>query len=104
MPKSKNKTKAERAYHDVVANIPCVLCEVLGQDQEGPTCVHHIRSGQGMSQRAGHFLVVALCYECHQGDNGIHGNQSLLRIGKVEELDLLGMTIERAQKQVKRFG
>lgn len=94
MPK-KAKSIREKAYHARLENLPCVLCETLGQHQTGPTKVHHIREGQGASQRASHWLCIPLCYECHQGDSGVHGSQSLLRIAKVSELDLLALTIER---------
>lgn len=47
-----------------------------------------------MSQRASDFLTVPLCPDCHTGPNGLHGNRSLMRIKKLEELDLLAMTIE----------
>lgn len=51
-----------------------------------------------MSQRASDWLTVPLCQECHTGPNGLHGNRSLLRIRKLEELDLLAMTIEALNK------
>jgi hypothetical protein len=90
------RSRAEQRYHDRVAQMPCVLCELLGQ---GPSAaqLHHIREGQGMSQRASHWLVVPLCPECHQGPFGLHGSQALLRMAKVTELDLLALTIERMQ-------
>jgi hypothetical protein len=59
-----------------------------------PATVHHLRTGQGKGQRASDYLTVALCPDCHQGPHGIHGDRSLLRIAKVEELDLLALTIE----------
>lgn len=82
-------TTAERYHMDRVAQLPCSCCGAHGVH------VHHIRAGQGMSQRASNFLTVPLCPECHQGPNGIHGNKSLMRMQKLEELDLLARTIER---------
>lgn len=93
---SKVKTAASRAYHATVADLPCRLCIRLGQPQTSPTTVHHIREGQGLSQRAHHFLVVALCRDCHQGRHGVHGDRSLLRIAKVDELTLAAETAEAA--------
>lgn len=90
----KNRSHQEIAYHEALAERPCVLCELLCQDQVGRTTIHHIREGQGMSQRASHWLVVPLCEDCHQGKGGVHGDRSLLRIAKVEELDLLAITIQ----------
>lgn len=48
-----------------------------------------------MSQRASDFLTVPLCPSCHTGPLGIHGDKTMLRIHKKDELDLLAETIER---------
>lgn len=77
-----------------IAEMPCILCTLLGQRQIGRTYVHHLREDQGMSQRASDFLTIPLCYDCHQGPHGIHGDRSLLRVAKVSELDLLAATME----------
>jgi hypothetical protein len=91
----KNRTRQQVEYHERLAEGLCVLCELLGRDQASRTTIHHIREGQGMSQRASHWLVIPVCEECHQGQNGIHGDRQLLRLAKVEEVDLLAETIER---------
>lgn len=70
-----------------VAELPCQLCGAHGVQ------VHHVRAGQGMSQRANDFLTIACCPECHTGPLGIHGDKSLLRIQKLSEMDLLARTI-----------
>lgn len=77
-----------------VRGLPCVLCAALGMPQASHTTAHHIREGQGMAQRAHDMLTVALCRECHQGPQGVHGDRTLLRIAKVSELDLLAITLE----------
>ena len=94
MPK-KAKTQAERRHHERIAGMSCVLCDALGVPQTEPTTVHHIREGQGMAQRAPHYLTVPLCKWCHQGELGVHGNQSMLRMAKMDELDMLAETIRR---------
>lgn len=81
-------TKAERNHMDRVAQLPCACCGAYGVQ------VHHLREGQGMSQRASNWLTVPLCPDCHTGPNGLHGNKSLMRIQKIEEIDLLARTIE----------
>lgn len=81
-------TKAERNHMDKVASLPCACCGAHGVH------VHHLREGQGMSQRASNWLTIPLCPDCHIGPNGIHGNRSLMRIQKIEEIDLLARTIE----------
>jgi len=85
-----------RDYMGLVKQLPCVLCTILGDTQNSPTAAHHVRAGRGIAQRSGDFCVVALCYECHQGPLGVHGDRTLLRIAKVEEMDLLDATIESA--------
>lgn len=75
-----------------VASLPCACCGMHGVH------VHHIREGQGMSQRASDWLTIPLCPPCHTGPNGIHGNKSLIRIQKIDELDLLARTLEALEK------
>jgi len=71
-----------------VAALPCACCGAHGVH------VHHVREGQGMSQRASAYLTIPLCPECHTGPNGIHGNKSFMRIRKLDELDMLATTIK----------
>lgn len=87
---SKQMTASQRIYVGRVKELPCSCC-----GKPGPSSAHHIREGQGMGQRAQHWLVVALCYDCHQGVNGVHGDRALMRIYNVDELDLLAETIKR---------
>ena len=89
------KRLTDKAYLGVVAEMGCVCCSLLDQKQNGRTAVHHIREGQGASQRASDFLTIPLCYDCHQGPMGIHGDRTYLRILKCDELDLLAETIKR---------
>jgi hypothetical protein len=87
-------TRAEKAYLDRVASLGCILCAEYGQPGI-PAEIHHLRTGQGMGQRASSWLCVPLCAQCHRGSRGIHGDRSLLRFAKLEEMDLLAKTIER---------
>jgi len=80
-------TAAEKRHLERIAQLPCVLCGAHGVH------VHHLREGQGMGQRASNFLVIPLCPECHTGHLGLHGNRALLKVRKLEELDLLALTI-----------
>jgi hypothetical protein len=68
---------------------------MLGNGQT-PAQLHHLREGQGMSQRAADTLVIPLCPEHHQGKNGLHGlgTREFERRYKTTELDLLAETIE----------
>lgn len=98
------RTKAIQRYHDAVQSLGCVLCDMLDLMPTSRTTLHHIREGQGMGQRASDWLVVPLCEDCHQGKGGIHGDRSLLKIAKVEELDLLAETQRRLFVERQREG
>lgn len=89
-------------YLKAVRALECVLCRELGVDQATPTAAHHPRDGVGMSQRAGDFCTIALCYDCHQGPLGIHGNRTLLRMAKVTEWDLHDLTNEGVLNERQR--
>lgn len=60
----------------LVASYPCMVC-----DAKPPSTVHHCHGpsmhergfGRGMSQRPSDYLAIPLCYDCHQGRNGIDG-------------------------------
>lgn len=79
-----------------VAGLHCMLCyHITGQKRYG-VHVHHIREGQGAAQRADDMLTVALCPACHLGPGGVHmlGRKGLYARYKLDELDLLAMTLE----------
>lgn len=63
--KTKRKTPDEIIHLDRVASLGCIICG-------SPASIHHIRTGMGMGQRAGHFDVLPLCHRHHQGADGIH--------------------------------
>ncbi len=85
-------------YKARIASMPCIVCTLLDRQQETRTEVHHIRSGQGMQQRASHFLTLPVCTDDHTGPLGIHGDRTYLRLLKAGELDLLAETIKRLTK------
>jgi hypothetical protein len=58
-------TKAERIHMAKVAELGCLLCGAIPE-------LHHIRSGQGLGQRASNFEVLPLCSLHHRtGGPGI---------------------------------
>jgi len=83
-------TAAERAYMGRIKELACGVCGA-----PAPSEAHHVRTGQGMSQRAGNYCTVPLCVHCHRGPNGLHGNRSLWKIRKLSEMDVLDATIAR---------
>lgn len=82
-------TSAEKQHLDRVASLPCCLCG------DTPVQVHHVREGQGMAQRASNWLTVPLCPSCHTGPKGVHGDQTMLRIFKMDEMEMLADTIKK---------
>ena len=96
----------ESLYLGVVKELPCVLHGLLGLPQATPTDVHHPRDGVGLSQRAGDFSTIALCWDCHQGQRGIHGDRTVLRMAKVTEWDLHDLTNEAVFKLIceRKYG
>jgi len=84
------RTAAGKRHMAKLAALPCACCGAAS-----PSNVHHIREGQGMAQRADDFLAIPLCWYCHQGPQGIHGDRSAWRMRKLTELDALADTIRR---------
>ena len=90
-------TRAERDYMGRVASLSCACCGCCG-----PSQVHHIREGAGMGQRSPHFLTVPLCHFHHTGAGGVHGLgvREFERRYKLDELDLLSMTIRKLSEKI----
>ncbi len=82
----------QMAWKSKVASLGCILCRHL-ELGETPANLHHVRDGQGLSQRSVDWLVVPLCKEHHQGKTGVHGGK-FYQHWKMDELDLLAMTIQ----------
>lgn len=81
--------KAEKRHLDRIHEMQCCTCGAVGVE------AHHIRTGQGMGQRAGHMLTIPLCKACHTGPSGVHGDKAIMRAQKLTELDLLDETLAR---------
>jgi hypothetical protein len=88
-------TAAERAHLAKVAGLGCILCRTLGLGETRAER-HHLREGQGVGQKASHFLTVPLCTEHHRGKIGFHGlgRSGFYQRYKLDELDLLALTLE----------
>lgn len=89
-------TAAEKRHLDRVAALGCVIC----RDFEGaktPACIHHVREGQGMSQRSTAWLAVPLCPAHHQhGGAGVafHADSRAFEALYGSELDMLARTVQ----------
>ena len=86
--RSKNSaplTDEEREHIALVKRIACACCD----GTIGPGgYAHHIVQGR-------HFITLGLCYECHQGGQGWHGDKTLWRIFKRDEWEALNITLQR---------
>ena len=88
-------TAASREWMGLVARVPCVICTMMGLGSS-PAIVHHLKLGQGASDRASDWLTLALCPFHHVGDGGVHVlKEKGLRLRyNCSEIDLLALTIE----------
>lgn len=85
-------TKADRIRFGKLTEMGCILCRHLGTPGTPPE-IHHLRSGQGMSQRAPHDLTIPLCAYHHRSSEGYHGlgRRGFEATYGVSEADLLAM-------------
>lgn len=84
--RSKNSariTHVELAHLAKVKESGCAVCGA-----PAPVDAHHIVQGC-------HFTTVGLCKECHTGPMGIHGDKTMWRIHKMDELKALNETLRR---------
>jgi len=93
-------TEAEKQYMGRVAALGCYLCRYLGYGAT-PAQVHHLREGQGMSQRSSAWLTVPLCdaHHANSSPDGIHGQRRAWKLASVDEMDALSDTIMLLNKQ-----
>lgn len=90
--------KIEKKWASIVSTLPCACCGDAGNVE-----LHHAREGQGGAQRAGNFLVMPLCRACHGqdlGSQGFHGDKTLMRIYKTDEMKMLNDTVGAIFKRV----
>jgi len=84
--KTKNAKAINHAESEHMAKVKaasCVLC-----DAPGPSEAHHVKQGD-------HFATVAVCPNCHRGPYGIHGDKTMQRIRKYDEIDMINETLRR---------
>ena len=82
---SKNKkapTAAERAHIARVASLSCVVCGAA------PVEVHEPEQGMWM-------IAIPLCWGCHRGPHGWHGDRLHWKLQKMTELKAINETWKR---------
>lgn len=80
---------ASKRHMARVAQLPC---SVSGMQ---PVQVHHIMEGRIPGRRSNDWLTIPLHIDFHTGPGGIHGDKSLWKIYKANELDCLADTLEK---------
>ncbi|WP_336818093.1 Ref family recombination enhancement nuclease [Cedecea sp. MMO-103] len=83
--------KAEREHLSRVAALGCIVCRNLGFG-ETPAEIHHIRTGQGVAQRADNYSAIPLCPPHHRtGGHGVavHAGKQTWERNFGTELELL---------------
>lgn len=87
----KIKPNAEESAHmGRLKKMECVCCRLMSSLQTFPTDVHHIIVND---QSRNHYLTLPLCWSCHQGPKGVHGDKTFLRILKMTEWTLLAFVL-----------
>jgi hypothetical protein len=81
-PIKHGKSKEEKAHLNWVASLGCVICQKRAN-------VHHVRS---VASKRDHFKVIPLCYDHHQGSEGIH------HLGKREWVKRYGYELDYLKK------
>ena len=71
----KAATKQEKLHMRAVASLGCLACRQLGYEAAPMeyTSIHHVRYGQGASQRAPNHMVLPLCARHHLATVGGRG-------------------------------
>ncbi len=94
-------TKEDRAYLSRLAEIGCIVCIRMGYGQS-PAEIHHVRHGQGGSQRSKHIGgTLPLCPKHHRtGGHGValHAGQKTWEGMYGTEADLLAECIRRLEE------
>ena len=84
--KNKSKQKSEKDHLNWVASQGCMICG-------GVACVHHIRI---LGEPRDHYKTIPLCYNHHQGYEGIHFlGKHVFREKYGHELDMLGELMKK---------
>ncbi|WP_426466571.1 Ref family recombination enhancement nuclease [Proteus mirabilis] len=89
----KSKTKEERQWLSDVAELGCICCRNMGFGASLAE-IHHVRTGQGMAQRASHTDILPLCPLHHRAcyETGFHASPKSWQEIHGSEAELLEQT------------
>ena len=83
-------TAADRRWLALVKSLPCVVCGA-----PPPSEANHMVQGQ-------QYTTTALCQDCHTGTHGWHGDKTLWRIYKMDQLRAINATVKAIFERSKR--
>ena len=87
--RTKNARAIDPTEAEHLALVKSCPCSVTGAPP--PSEAHHIRQGD-------HFTAIALSWEAHRGPQGIHGDKTLWRVAKMNELAALNVTLRNVAR------
>jgi len=97
-PKAKIAPQGQEKQHIArVAAMPCLVC---GRK----TSVHHVMNHPEKIRRRDHRFVVPLCYDHHQGDEGVHGLGSEAKFTERWGIDLAKTASRLWEESCKECG
>jgi len=74
MGQKAGKAKPDPKYLSRVRELPCVICEGFNLPQTTPTAAHHVIHGRHSQRKVADDMAISLCWNHHQGPEGIHTN------------------------------
>lgn len=92
-------TKSEKQWLSDVASLGCICCRNRGLGAS-PAEIHHVRTGQGMAQRAEHFSVLPLCPHHHRAcyPTGFHAAPKTWQVTYGTETELLSQVKKEVEE------
>ena len=98
LAKKKSKTKDEKNWLNKISNFGCVVCRKHYEiDDAPPANCHHIRQGMGAGQKNSHYMVLPLCWEHHQGQDGFHSAPKTWQKKYGTEAELLEWVLDKME-------
>ena len=76
-----------KEYENKVRDLGCILCQHLGLGKT-PASIHHVES---IRDELSAYAIIPLCYDHHQGANGVHGlhRRAFEMRYKLKDIDML---------------
>ncbi len=97
MAKKKTRTKTEKKHLEALVELGCIVCYKLGTPGT-PAEIHHLRTGQGASQRASDYQAIPLCPWHHRlggHKQAYHAGPKAFEERYGTEMELLELTQEK---------